>query len=264
MTRPTRTTLIGLAIVALLAGACSAGAGVSANPTGGSTSAPTIAPGASMPTTGVPGALPPASTDAWLAVGRKGAPGLEVILAGTREKMLDLPTGVPARADWGRIFTATVAGGKTTVRDVVVHPGRAGPRSSSTERGGCRRSGRTRCRWASPWMAPRSSSSRQTRRRARRPGRRPGSRRSAPFHSQGRLGSSRSRVASTTTPCRPTDRRSTSSSTSTPMKAASTRSGRSTLPRASWPRGSSSTSATSTSRWPATRWPRSAAWTASC
>ena len=127
MTRPTRTTLIGLAIVALLAGACSAGAGVSANPTGGSTSAPTIAPGASMPTTGVPGALPPASTDAWLAVGRKGAPGLEVILAGTREKMLDLPTGVPARADWGRIFTATVAGGKTTVRDVVVPSGSGGP-----------------------------------------------------------------------------------------------------------------------------------------
>jgi DNA-binding beta-propeller fold protein YncE len=41
--------------------------------------------------------------------------------------MLDLPTGVPALGDWGRIFTATPAGRSTTIRDVAVQPGLGGP-----------------------------------------------------------------------------------------------------------------------------------------
>lgn len=123
--RSSRTTLIGLtllAVLALVAGACTARTGTPAN-------TPVALPSASEATASVSASpsLPPASPDAWLAVGRKGVEGLEVILASTREHMLDLPTGVPARDDWGRIFTATTAGGRTTVRDVAVQPGLGGP-----------------------------------------------------------------------------------------------------------------------------------------
>ena len=127
--RSTRTTLIGLVVLALVAGACTARTPANA-PGGGSTAAPGGNTAATAtPTANAAGspALPPASPDAWLAVGRTGVAGLEVILASTREKMLDLPTGVPAGDDWGRIFTATAAGGKTTIRDVVVQPGLGGP-----------------------------------------------------------------------------------------------------------------------------------------
>lgn len=115
--RPTRTTLIGLVVLALFAGACTARTTPAGKPASPTATAPDAAASA----------LPPTSPDAWLAVGHKGAVGLEVILASTREKMLDLPTGVPAVNDWGRIFTATAAGGKTTIRDVVVQPGLGGP-----------------------------------------------------------------------------------------------------------------------------------------
>ena len=117
--RSIRSTLIGLAALAIVAGACSAMTPANApNPSAGV--APTGAADGSP-------ALPPASPDAWLAVGRTGAAGLEVILASTREKMLDLPTGIPAGDGWSRIFTATPAGGRTTVRNVVVQPGLGGP-----------------------------------------------------------------------------------------------------------------------------------------
>lgn len=117
--RSIRSTLIGLAAVAIVAGACSARTPANA-PNPSAAVAPTAAVDGSS-------ALPPASPDAWLAVGRTGAAGLEVILASTREKMLDLPTGIPAGDGWSRIFTATPAGGRTTVRNVVVQPGLGGP-----------------------------------------------------------------------------------------------------------------------------------------
>lgn len=127
--RSTRTPLIGLTVLALVAGACTARTPVNAPGGGAANPAPaTNAAGTTAPTTGVASsALPPASPDAWLAVGRKGVAGLEVILATTREKMLDLPTGIPAGDGWSRIFTATAAGGSTTIRDVVVQPGLPGP-----------------------------------------------------------------------------------------------------------------------------------------
>lgn len=122
--RSPRTILIGLVALAVVAGACTAGkppanAGGAAAGTPAPTAAGTPGAGAS--------ALLPASPDAWLAVGTKGTTGLEVILASNREKMFDLPTGVRAEDDWGRIFTATQAGGKTTVRDIAVQPGMPGP-----------------------------------------------------------------------------------------------------------------------------------------
>lgn len=115
-----------IAILALLASGCSAATG---QPAPAVTSpVPTTAPGATtLPAATAVPTLPPASPDAWLLVGRKGADGLEVILASTKEKMLDLPAGIPARADWGRMIVATPVGGKTIVRDLVVQPGLGGP-----------------------------------------------------------------------------------------------------------------------------------------
>lgn len=116
-----------IAILALLASGCSAATG---QPAPAVTSrVPTTTPGA---TTTLPAAtavptLPAASPDAWLLVGRKGAVGLEVILASTRERIYALPTGSPAREDWGRMIVASPAGGKTVVRDMVVQPGFGGP-----------------------------------------------------------------------------------------------------------------------------------------
>lgn len=116
-----------IAILALLASGCGSAAGQPA-PTVASP-VPTTAPGA---TTTLPAAtpvptLPPASPDAWLLVGRAGADGLEVILDSTTEKLFDLPAGLPARPDWGRMVVATPLGGKTIVRDLVVQPGFGGP-----------------------------------------------------------------------------------------------------------------------------------------
>ena len=153
--RSIRSTLIGLAAVAIVAGACSARTPANA-PNPSAAVAPTAAVDGSP-------ALPPASPDAWLAVGRTGAAGLEVILASTREKMLDLPTGIPAGDGWSRIFTATPAGGRTTVRNVVVQPGLGGPEVVIDGAWRLPTVGRTRCRWASPRMARRSCWSRTPR-----------------------------------------------------------------------------------------------------
>lgn len=121
------TTIAILVLLALLASGCSAATGQPA-PTVASP-VPTRTPGA---TTTLPAAtavptLPPASPDAWLLVGRTGADGLEVILASTTEKLFDLPAGLPARPDWGRMVVATPLGGRTIVRDLVVQPGFGGP-----------------------------------------------------------------------------------------------------------------------------------------
>ncbi|MDP9482632.1 MAG: hypothetical protein M3P84_05345 [Chloroflexota bacterium] len=112
--RTTRTTLIGLVVLALVAGACTAR--TPANDPAGGPSTPAGAP---------PSATSPASPDAWLAVGHKGAAALEIILASTREKLFDLPSGAP-NARWGRLITAEVQGDKTVVRDLVVQPGFGG------------------------------------------------------------------------------------------------------------------------------------------
>ncbi|MEA2538382.1 MAG: hypothetical protein QOF11_2616 [Chloroflexota bacterium] len=127
--RSTRISLLVLTVLALVVGACAARTGSSSAPGGGSASAPATTAAPTSEATGVTAsALPPASPDAWLAVGRKGVDGLEVILASTREHMLNLPAGVPTGNDWGRIFTATSNDGKTTVRDVAIESEPGGPK----------------------------------------------------------------------------------------------------------------------------------------
>lgn len=128
-TRSPMTALAGLACLALLVTACMAGAPAK-SPAGVDGPATSFsAPGTTTPSTdsttppaSTPAAVP-ASSDAWLAVGRRGQPGLEVILASTRERMLELPTGVPTTDDWGSLITTELKPGSTIVRDVRVQPG---------------------------------------------------------------------------------------------------------------------------------------------
>ncbi len=125
MMRSTRTTLIGLVILALVAGACTASTVPAGKP------AATTVPAGAPASDAASSALPPPSADAWLAVGHQGTAGLEVILASTGEKTLDLPTGTP-NALWGRLITAEVRGGQTVVRDLVVQPGFGGDSTTLT------------------------------------------------------------------------------------------------------------------------------------
>jgi hypothetical protein len=113
--------LVGLAIAALagLAG-CSA-TGVSQK---------SSAPGTTEP--GQVGAGPTAALggrDAWLVVGRKGAPDLEVILASTAEQDYVLPNGVPDET-WGHLFATESDGSRTTLTHLVVQPGFGGPETA--------------------------------------------------------------------------------------------------------------------------------------
>ena len=132
--RSTRTTTIGLAglsLLALIAGACTAGSPAALQTSNPATAAkptatprvifnPVLPPGVSTPV--------PVSPDAWLAVGRKGVAGLEVILAGGTDKMFDsLPAGVPIQPDWGRMIATERDGAKTVVDNLVVQPGFGGP-----------------------------------------------------------------------------------------------------------------------------------------
>ncbi len=102
-----RTARWGVTVLtlAMVAGGCTAGV---------------VAPASPAATAVPPSGLP--SPDAWLVVGRKGTPGLEVVLASTREKIYDLPIGVPDER-WGRLVTATRDGDRTLVRTLVVQPG---------------------------------------------------------------------------------------------------------------------------------------------
>jgi hypothetical protein len=127
-TRTRLTGLAGLACLAIVTTACTASAGknpagtpTASVPRGAATPAPSAPPVAASPDGAVP-----ASPDAWLAVGRTGEPGLEVILATTRERMLALPTGVPLDAEWGHMITAEATPGGTVVHDLVVQPGFGG------------------------------------------------------------------------------------------------------------------------------------------
>lgn len=112
-----RTARWGVAILAVtvVAGACS-GAVPSVTPTASGVG-PAASPGAKS---GAPSALP--GPDAWLVVGRKGVPGLEVVLASTLEKDYDLPMGIPSER-WGSLITATREGDRTVVRNLIVQPG---------------------------------------------------------------------------------------------------------------------------------------------
>jgi hypothetical protein len=61
-------------------------------------------------------AAPAAGANAMLVVGLKGADSLDVIIAGTRERVVTVPVGVPD-AKWSSLFTTTRSGAQTVVRD---------------------------------------------------------------------------------------------------------------------------------------------------
>ena len=60
--------------------------------------------------------------DAWLVVGRRGQPGLEVILASTAERDYELPNAV-ADETWGHLISADPDGTRTTIKYLIVQPG---------------------------------------------------------------------------------------------------------------------------------------------
>jgi hypothetical protein len=72
-----------------------------------------------------PSASPLAGRDAWLAVGRRGQAGVEVILASTAERLFELPVGVPTEK-WSQQVTATSDGARTTLTFLTVQPGFGG------------------------------------------------------------------------------------------------------------------------------------------
>lgn len=122
--RPTIHRPLGAAILLLaLAGGCTSSSTASGGP---ATGAPTTGAAGTARATG-PAAAPDDSPDAWLAVGRKGVPDLEVILASGGDRMFDtLPTGVPIGSDWGRLIVARPDGARTRVENLVVQPGFGG------------------------------------------------------------------------------------------------------------------------------------------
>jgi hypothetical protein len=113
--RPNHRILAGIAIATLGTLVACSTPGVSSAPTASGSAA--IGPVAS----GLTGAR-----DAWLVVGHKGAPGLEVILASTAERDYELPIGVPD-ATWGHLYATASDGDRTTLTHLVVQPGFGGP-----------------------------------------------------------------------------------------------------------------------------------------
>lgn len=125
-----RRSIVPIAILgtlALVSAACSSAATGKAAP---SPAEPTIAalpsPAANAAPSG-PRYRPVGSADAWLAVGRAGDDGLEVIRASTKEPIFDLPLGDPDDA-WATMVSATSTDGSTRVNELEVGsepPGRS-------------------------------------------------------------------------------------------------------------------------------------------
>lgn len=113
MRHATTFSRVLISALALMPVACSAA--VVGSPGPATTSSP-IATSRATPDA----ARPP---DAWLLVGRAGDEKLEVIQARTNELMIELPPGVPANPQWGKLITATAAATTTTVRNFHVQPG---------------------------------------------------------------------------------------------------------------------------------------------
>ncbi len=128
---PTICRPLGAAALLLaLAGACTSTSTASGRPTTGASTpgAAATPPATAAAPAATASAGAEASTDAWLAVGRKGARDLEVILASSGDRMFDaLPAGVPTQRDWGRLVVARPDGTKTRVESLAVQPGFGGP-----------------------------------------------------------------------------------------------------------------------------------------
>jgi hypothetical protein len=105
-TKPLRPIIAVLAAIAVAA--CSGKTPPSVAPT-----VATVAP--------APIASPAIETanDAGLVVGRSGDEGLQLILAGSGERIFPLPKGAPGK-NWSRVVSAAVTGGSTTIRDLTL------------------------------------------------------------------------------------------------------------------------------------------------
>jgi hypothetical protein len=114
---------VGLTLVFALVG-CSTAAGP--NSTSGPAANPSVVvPGAAVLSAST--APADATPEAMLLVGRLGEPGLDLVIAQTGEKVMDLPAGTPDPA-WTRMVTAATDGATTQVRDGLLDGQMSGPR----------------------------------------------------------------------------------------------------------------------------------------
>jgi DNA-binding beta-propeller fold protein YncE len=113
-TRPLRPIVAVLVAAAVLACAGKGPATTQPSAATAPSAAPTRIPASTA-------ANPPvaATTDALLVTGRAGDDGLQVIVASTAERVLDLPTGTPD-ASWSRLVTTSAKGARTVVEELVV------------------------------------------------------------------------------------------------------------------------------------------------
>jgi hypothetical protein len=103
-TRPLRPVIAILAAIAVAG--CSGKAPSTAAPTAAIESPAAVA-----------SAKVPSSDDSGLVIGRSGDDGLQLILAGSGERIFALPAGFPGR-DWRQLVSAEVTGASTTIRDI--------------------------------------------------------------------------------------------------------------------------------------------------
>jgi hypothetical protein len=103
-TRNLRPVIVILAVLAVAA--CSGKAPPSAAPAAATERPASIA-----------SATVPSSDDSGLVVGRSGDDGLQLILAGSGERIFAMPAGVPG-GDWRQLVSAEVTGASTTIRDI--------------------------------------------------------------------------------------------------------------------------------------------------
>lgn len=105
--RATRMLLTSAALVIALGGCSAAG--------------PSVAGPGDDTTTAPPPPSFEAAGDAWLVVGAPGEAGLRVVLASTREELVQLPMGVPNET-WGEVVAATPTEATTAVERITVQP----------------------------------------------------------------------------------------------------------------------------------------------
>jgi hypothetical protein len=115
-----RLILVGLATLSVIG--CSTAATAPSPAISHPTTTPTAPTAASAPAS----AATADDAKAWLLVGRRGEPDLQLILSTTGEVQMDLPAGSP-RSIWDHVATATADGTGTIVRDVIVQPDLPGP-----------------------------------------------------------------------------------------------------------------------------------------
>jgi hypothetical protein len=123
-----RVLVVGLTVLSVVA--CSSAASRSPSPSATVPAAASTVPASGTDAPHLDGRtpLPDVAGQAWLVVGRRGEPGLQLTLSTTGEVAMAIPAGTPASSSsWERVLTATAVGDDTVVRDTIVQPGLGGP-----------------------------------------------------------------------------------------------------------------------------------------